>query len=533
MVERTTYNLDLPRLDQLISIGPKESASLAPHTSPKRERKDRKRMNHQICLPHKDAVPEGNTGGGESKKVGTAKRTAEEVAPLLKMSSQATEANGDTKEELTQRSEGVLGINTVDTGTINTISTPSAFELQAQAQGTAAEEVAVLDYHQQRDGIKIPAVAHHDIFISQPQQQQQQKPEKLSQQLQKHYQTQIETQAVTAMAMTMPNHLLNYEKQQQQIQKQKEKEKAQYAGEDGGSNKNKRKERLEQNRISARESRKRKKSMIEELQRTVMGLTSENMELNGRNQSLRLKLAEIGQKYPQVISIQSIMNSVPTPTTTTTTNNNILSSYQHQQQQQQQQQLMDMTIAATQQTQILGGYQSPALMAQNLFLLSKLQQQQQQQFLPTITVAAAPIPASSAAAEQVDGTTVPTTAASMTAAQIPTSNNTPICLLGVVEAQALTNPSLSTTVVPPQQQSVLVSSLSQAACHQAAATMAVQPKPTGTETDAAVAIQLPPSIQDPSSKVSTIMNKTTMTETETAGGQHQISQDVTDECENN
>ena len=162
-------------------------------------------MNHQICLPHKDAVPEGNTGGGESKKVGTAKRTAEEVAPLLKMSSQATEANGDTKEELTQRSEGVLGINTVDTGTINTISTPSAFELQAQAQGTAAEEVAVLDYHQQRDGIKIPAVAHHAIFISQPQQQQQQKPEKLSQQLQKHYQTQIETQAVTAMAMTMPS----------------------------------------------------------------------------------------------------------------------------------------------------------------------------------------------------------------------------------------------------------------------------------------------------------------------------------------
>lgn len=58
----------------------------------------------------------------------------------------------------------------------------------------------------------------------------------------------------------------------------------------------KRKERLEQNRISARESRKRKKSMIEELQRTVIALTSENKELNGRNQSLRSNLSEIGRK---------------------------------------------------------------------------------------------------------------------------------------------------------------------------------------------------------------------------------------------
>ena len=55
-------------------------------------------------------------------------------------------------------------------------------------------------------------------------------------------------------------------------------------------------ERLEQNRISARESRKRKKSMIEELQRTVIALTSENNELNGRNQSLRSQLTEIGRK---------------------------------------------------------------------------------------------------------------------------------------------------------------------------------------------------------------------------------------------
>ena len=58
----------------------------------------------------------------------------------------------------------------------------------------------------------------------------------------------------------------------------------------------KRKERLEQNRISARESRKRKKSMIEELQRTVIALTSENKELNGRNRSLRTNLSDIGRK---------------------------------------------------------------------------------------------------------------------------------------------------------------------------------------------------------------------------------------------
>jgi len=60
--------------------------------------------------------------------------------------------------------------------------------------------------------------------------------------------------------------------------------------------KSKRKERLEQNRISARESRKRKKSMIEELQRTVITLTAENKELNGRNSSLRSNLMDIGRK---------------------------------------------------------------------------------------------------------------------------------------------------------------------------------------------------------------------------------------------
>lgn len=55
-----------------------------------------------------------------------------------------------------------------------------------------------------------------------------------------------------------------------------------------------RRDRLEQNRISARESRKRKKTMIEELQRTVITLSKENKELNERNEFLRRELVEIG-----------------------------------------------------------------------------------------------------------------------------------------------------------------------------------------------------------------------------------------------
>ena len=58
----------------------------------------------------------------------------------------------------------------------------------------------------------------------------------------------------------------------------------------------KRKERLEQNRVSARESRKRKKTMIEELQRTVITLSRENKELNDRNEGLRRQLMEVGAK---------------------------------------------------------------------------------------------------------------------------------------------------------------------------------------------------------------------------------------------
>jgi hypothetical protein len=62
----------------------------------------------------------------------------------------------------------------------------------------------------------------------------------------------------------------------------------------------KRKERLEQNRISARESRKRKKTMIEELQRTVITLSRENKDLNDRNEQLRTQLVDIGTKVSTV-----------------------------------------------------------------------------------------------------------------------------------------------------------------------------------------------------------------------------------------
>ena len=65
----------------------------------------------------------------------------------------------------------------------------------------------------------------------------------------------------------------------------------------------KRKERLEQNRISARESRKRKKTMIEELQRTVITLSKENKELNERNETLRRQLMEIGAKVRSLIRL--------------------------------------------------------------------------------------------------------------------------------------------------------------------------------------------------------------------------------------
>ena len=58
----------------------------------------------------------------------------------------------------------------------------------------------------------------------------------------------------------------------------------------------KRRERLEQNRISARESRKRKKTMIEELQRSVINLSRENKEWQQRNEIIKRQLMELGAK---------------------------------------------------------------------------------------------------------------------------------------------------------------------------------------------------------------------------------------------
>lgn len=72
------------------------------------------------------------------------------------------------------------------------------------------------------------------------------------------------------------------------------------------SKERKRRERLEQNRISARESRKRKKTMIEELQRTVIGLSRDNKEMNERNEWLRRQLIGIGSKVSGVHFMSSL-----------------------------------------------------------------------------------------------------------------------------------------------------------------------------------------------------------------------------------
>eukprot|EP00934_Nitzschia_sp_Nitz4_P004948 Nitzschia sp. Nitz4//scaffold37_size175936//84165//84907//NITZ4_002047-RA/size175936-augustus-gene-0.18-mRNA-1//-1//CDS//3329549791//4938//frame0 len=77
----------------------------------------------------------------------------------------------------------------------------------------------------------------------------------------------------------------------------------------------KHKDRLEQNRISARESRKRKKTMIEELQKTVITMSRENKDLNARNEMLRNQLMEIGTKYPSVVPIQAILSGIGAPPT--------------------------------------------------------------------------------------------------------------------------------------------------------------------------------------------------------------------------
>lgn len=71
--------------------------------------------------------------------------------------------------------------------------------------------------------------------------------------------------------------------------------------EEEATKRRKRQERLESNRISARESRKRKKNMIEELQKTVIVLSRENKELNDRNEGLRRQLIDIGSKVCMIV----------------------------------------------------------------------------------------------------------------------------------------------------------------------------------------------------------------------------------------
>eukprot|EP00591_Stephanopyxis_turris_P004090 CAMPEP_0195511794 /NCGR_PEP_ID=MMETSP0794_2-20130614/3987_1 /TAXON_ID=515487 /ORGANISM="Stephanopyxis turris, Strain CCMP 815" /LENGTH=157 /DNA_ID=CAMNT_0040639451 /DNA_START=196 /DNA_END=666 /DNA_ORIENTATION=+ len=102
---------------------------------------------------------------------------------------------------------------------------------------------------------------------------------------------------------------------------------------DSDSKMKKRKERLEQNRISARESRKRKKTMIEELQRTVITLSREHKELTQRNEVLRGQLGEVSSGIPTAVSNlppgMLMGGAGPTPAQ--------MSSLNPQQQQQQQQ----------------------------------------------------------------------------------------------------------------------------------------------------------------------------------------------------
>lgn len=115
----------------------------------------------------------------------------------------------------------------------------------------------------------------------------------------------------------------------------------------------KRRERLEQNRISARESRKRKKTMIEELQRTVIGLSRENKDLNERNEGFRRELMELGAKYPQVVPLHAIMGAGTIDPTLSQTQNPPPAQNGNQQQQQQAQQQQQLMQQQQQHFQIL------------------------------------------------------------------------------------------------------------------------------------------------------------------------------------
>jgi len=186
--------------------------------------------------------------------------------------------------------------------------------------------------------------------------------------------------------------------------------------EDDGTKIRKRKERLEQNRISARESRKRKKNMIEELQRTVITLSREHKELSQRNEALKQQMMDLTQTNsslathnPHAAMLASAqmtslpqMNHVPTQPQQQTAgaNSNVVNANAQPlanngatAQPQQQQQLpqgfphfnamfggfMPGANFAMMPQQQAAWLTNPALFQQQMFMAQQVAQQQQQQ----------------------------------------------------------------------------------------------------------------------------------------------------------
>ena len=81
------------------------------------------------------------------------------------------------------------------------------------------------------------------------------------------------------------------------------------------SDKEKRKERREANRVSARDSRNRKKTVFEELQRSVARLAEENAVLRKENDTLRVQMAglkrQLGMPDDAVPPTSTGLNPVP------------------------------------------------------------------------------------------------------------------------------------------------------------------------------------------------------------------------------
>lgn len=71
---------------------------------------------------------------------------------------------------------------------------------------------------------------------------------------------------------------------------------------------NQREDRLAANRKAARESRRRKKILIEELQRKVIELSGNNVELTRENQALRNELALARQQISALVTASNSLN---------------------------------------------------------------------------------------------------------------------------------------------------------------------------------------------------------------------------------